>query len=250
MKYEHVVFCALAPFQLALYHYFLDSDAGKALLRGKTSSPLTAIMLLRKICNHPDLLDLAKELPGCETIFPDSYNPRDNRRKVDASFSGKLAVLDRCVFCSSILTMSLTGRARRFITTMIRDSNDKMVLISNYTQSLDVFERFLKDRRYVSLSFPFDSPISKKTIHASRIPWLRLDGQMDSSKRQKLVDQFNKADHPSRIFLLSSKAGGCGINLIGANRLVLFDPGTFIRSLFGGRVPLTTFLFHRLESCI
>lgn len=29
---------------------------------------------------------------------------------------------------------------------------------------------------------------------------------------------------PDFIFMLSSKAGGCGLNLIGANRLVMFDP--------------------------
>ena len=49
---------------------------------------------------------------------------------------------------------------------------------------------------------------------------------MTITKRQKLVDQFNDPDGKEFIFLLSSKAGGCGINLIGANRLILFDPGT------------------------
>ena len=29
---------------------------------------------------------------------------------------------------------------------------------------------------------------------------------------------------PERVFLLSSKAGGVGLNLVGANKLVLFDP--------------------------
>jgi DNA repair and recombination RAD54-like protein len=48
-------------------------------------------------------------------------------------------------------------------------------------------------------------------------------------KRQKIVDQFNDPESPQFVFLLSSKAGGCGINLIGANRLVLFDPGTTSR---------------------
>lgn len=60
-----------------------------------------------------------------------------------------------------------------------------------------------------------------------RLGWLRLDGTQAISKRQKLVDEFNDPTSGKRVFLLSSKAGGCGINLIGANRLVLFDPGAF-----------------------
>jgi DNA repair and recombination RAD54-like protein len=51
---------------------------------------------------------------------------------------------------------------------------------------------------------------------------------MTISKRQKLVDQFNDPEGKEFVFLLSSKAGGCGINLIGANRLILFDPGMCI----------------------
>jgi DNA repair and recombination protein RAD54 and RAD54-like protein len=47
---------------------------------------------------------------------------------------------------------------------------------------------------------------------------------MNVNKRQKLVDRFNDPESPEFIFLLSSKAGGCGLNLIGANRLILFDP--------------------------
>lgn len=55
--------------------------------------------------------------------------------------------------------------------------------------------------------------------------YLRLDGDLTVDKRQKLVDKFNNPDGKEFVFLLSSKAGGCGINLIGANRLILFDPG-------------------------
>jgi DNA repair and recombination RAD54-like protein len=57
-----------------------------------------------------------------------------------------------------------------------------------------------------------------------RFPLCRLDGTLTIQKRQKLVDKFNDENQPEFIFLLSSKAGGCGINLVGANRLILFDP--------------------------
>lgn len=188
VKYEHVVFCNLAPFQLDLYNYFIKSPEIQSLLRGKGSQPLKAIGLLKKLCNHPDLLNLPDDLPGCEDHFPADFVPKDARgrdRDVKPWYSGKMQVLDR-----------MLARIRQ-------DTNDKIVLISNYTQTLDVFEKLCRGHNYGCL---------------------RLDGTMNVSKRQKLVDKFNDPEGPEFVFLLSSKAGGCGLNLIGANRLVLFDP--------------------------
>lgn len=188
MKYEHVVFCNLAPFQLDLYNHFIASPEIKSLLRGKGSQPLKAIGLLKKLCNHPDLLNLPEDLPGSEDFFPEDFVPKEARgrdRDVKAWYSGKMQVLDR-----------MLARIRQ-------DTNDKIVLISNYTQTLDIFEKLCRARSYGCL---------------------RLDGTMNVNKRQKLVDKFNDPEGPEFVFLLSSKAGGCGLNLIGANRLVLFDP--------------------------
>ncbi|KAL2045730.1 hypothetical protein N7G274_002161 [Stereocaulon virgatum] len=188
VKYEHVVFCNLAPFQLDLYNYFIQSPEIKSLLRGKGSQPLKAIGMLKKLCNHPDLLNLADDLPGCERFFPDDFVPKDARgrdRDVKPWYSGKMQVLDR-----------MLARIRQ-------DTNDKIVLISNYTQTLDIFDKLCRSRGYGCL---------------------RLDGTMNVNKRQKLVDKFNDPEGEEFVFLLSSKAGGCGLNLIGANRLVLFDP--------------------------
>lgn len=47
---------------------------------------------------------------------------------------------------------------------------------------------------------------------------------MTIKKRAKVVESFNNPQSKEFIFMLSSKAGGCGLNLIGANRLVMFDP--------------------------
>jgi DNA repair and recombination RAD54-like protein len=48
---------------------------------------------------------------------------------------------------------------------------------------------------------------------------------MAAGKRMKIVTDFNRPDNrEAYVFLLSSKAGGCGLNLIGANRLVMYDP--------------------------
>jgi len=52
---------------------------------------------------------------------------------------------------------------------------------------------------------------------------MRLDGSTPVVDRQRLVTRFNDPKTPAFVFLLSSKAGGAGINLIGANRLIALD---------------------------
>ncbi|KAJ3555036.1 hypothetical protein NP233_g12298 [Leucocoprinus birnbaumii] len=194
VKYEHVVFCGLSDFQLSLYRLFITSPEIKALLRGTESQPLKAINLLKKLCNHPDLLNLPDDLKGSENLLPKDYaaakgagggRGADRNPPVRSEWGGKFLVLER------------------FLHQMRETTNDKIVLISNYTQTLDLFERLCRNKKY---------------------GYFRLDGTMSIPKRQKLVDQFNNPEGKEFIFLLSSKAGGCGINLIGANRLILFDP--------------------------
>lgn len=51
----------------------------------------------------------------------------------------------------------------------------------------------------------------------------RMDGQTPLAKRQALVDLFNTRDDIF-LFLLTTRVGGLGLNLTGADRVILFDP--------------------------
>mmetsp|Transcript_9094 Transcript_9094/g.20220 ORF Transcript_9094/g.20220 Transcript_9094/m.20220 type:complete len:1279 (-) Transcript_9094:62-3898(-) len=53
--------------------------------------------------------------------------------------------------------------------------------------------------------------------------FMRIDGQTPVGKRQKLIEQFN-ADPSVFAMLLTTRVGGVGLNIIGANRVVIFDP--------------------------
>ncbi|GAA99204.1 uncharacterized protein L969DRAFT_86415 [Mixia osmundae IAM 14324] len=185
VKYEHVVFCNLSPLQLQLYQKLIKRPEEKD-AKGGTSA-LGAIQRAQKLCNHPQLLDayFRDNFDDFKNDMPDGFDPFDRRRSVVSEYSGKTLVLDR------------------FLEKMRAETNDKIVLISNYTETLDVFEKMLRDRKY---------------------GYFRLEGSTSIKKRQKLVDEFNNPEGKEFVFLLSSKAGGCGINLIGANRLILFDP--------------------------
>lgn len=192
VKVEQVVCCRMTPLQSELYKHLIQSKVLRMeLMKSKTGSGMSASSLafitqLKKLTNHPELIydkaQMGEEgFEGVLDLFPPSFN----LKHLQPELSGKMQVLDYIL----AMTKSTT--------------TDKVVLVSNYTQTLDLFEKLCRLRRY---------------------QYVRLDGTMSIKKRQKIVDRFNDPHGGDFVFMLSSKAGGCGLNLIGANRLVMFDP--------------------------
>lgn len=84
---------------------------------------------------------------------------------------------------------------KRMLDRIYKTTPEKIVVVSNWTSTLDIVEEMLGTMRY---------------------PFLRLDGSTPQKARQGLVDQFNRGRREdSFVFLLSAKAGGTGLNLIG-----------------------------------
>jgi chromodomain-helicase-DNA-binding protein 1 len=54
-----------------------------------------------------------------------------------------------------------------------------------------------------------------------QINYLKLDGETPNAQRQVLIDKFNEQDQ--RVFLLSTKAGGLGLNLTQADTVFIMD---------------------------
>ncbi|KAI9145365.1 P-loop containing nucleoside triphosphate hydrolase protein, partial [Paraphysoderma sedebokerense] len=177
-KVETVVFCKPSSLQLSLYSSLISSNFFRNTYSNSTSTlsaqnVLVCITYLKKLCNSPSLLFSRLSAP-----------PNSSHLIMCYVFSGKLDALYR-------LTQ-----------TVLTTTSEKIVLVSNYTQTLDILEEMCE------------------ILKAS---YFRLDGSTPTAKRQQYVDYFNKESHPNRVFLLSSKSGGCGLNLIGASRIVLFD---------------------------
>lgn len=51
--------------------------------------------MLQKLCNHPDLVNLERDLPGSEKLFPEGYTQFGRKREVWPALSGKMLVLER-----------------------------------------------------------------------------------------------------------------------------------------------------------
>ncbi|XP_033615990.1 DNA repair and recombination protein RAD54B isoform X3 [Fukomys damarensis] len=210
-KIESVLFCRPAALQIELYKKLLNSQAVRFCLQGslENSPHLICIGALKKLCNHPCLLFNSIKGKECSStcdgneekslyegllnVFPADYNPLVFIEKE----SGKLQVLSKLLAVIHELRPT-----------------EKVVLVSHYTQTLNILQDICKRYGYA---------------------YARLDGQTPITQRQQIVDNFNSKYSSDFIFLLSSKAGGVGLNLIGGSHLILYDidwnPATDIQAM-------------------
>ena len=60
-------------------------------------------------------------------------------------------------------------------------------------------------------------------LQSRGLPFQRLDGTVAAVQRRQRIEHFNAPDSPDFCFLLSTRAGGLGINLMTADTCIIFD---------------------------
>lgn len=86
----------------------------------------------------------------------------------------------------------------------------------------ELLERFKDDRILVFSQFTMVMDILEHVLENQHVGFVRLDGRTNVEDRQSILDAFHeRTDIP--VFLLSTKAGGAGINLACANKVIIFD---------------------------
>ncbi|KNE95632.1 hypothetical protein PSTG_10998 [Puccinia striiformis f. sp. tritici PST-78] len=182
-RHDYCVFISPTTVQKNIYQAVLDSPETRAIFSGDISQHLVLMNTLKLLCNSPGLLMNEHSISSLgkisSTLFP-AWATRD-----DVELSGKLIAL------------------AKFLSILRKKNEEKIILVSNFTKTLDIVESHCK---------------------ASNYSYCRLDGKTAQNQRDNIVQVFNRSSPSAQfVFLLSSKSGGVGLNLIGASRLILFD---------------------------
>ncbi|KAL1856922.1 hypothetical protein Daus18300_010576 [Diaporthe australafricana] len=227
-KSDRVVFCPLTDYQSLAYENLLESEdvrmirdsvepceCGEVGRNGKQKKQgwccgefvpdgrrwqalvFPTIINLQKISNHVTLL-LPKEeeskekkktaldrLSKCVPDWKALYQNRNSLQLLaDSKYCGKWKILKKLL-------------------SFWHDNSDKVLIFSHSVRLLKILHHLFTSTTTYTVSF--------------------LDGSLSYADRQKEVDSFN-SDSDRFIFLISTKAGGVGLNITSANKVVVFDP--------------------------
>ncbi|KAK2958506.1 putative DNA repair protein rhp26 [Blattamonas nauphoetae] len=183
-KQEMLLFCRITPDQYREYVAICNSETIAYKAASRKEPIFKAIGDLRKVSNHPDLMYYHN------THKPDRYGHWMK--------SGKMMVL------RELLTKWFVEEPAEVANKKDKPLPNKVLIFCQTRQMLDLIETMVDEFRPSLESF-------------------RMDGTTPLKRRQILIDNFN-SDPTISIFLLTTNVGGVGVNMTGANKVVLFDP--------------------------
>ncbi|KAJ2900998.1 DNA excision repair protein [Zalerion maritima] len=221
-KSDRVVFCPLTDAQRDAYENFLDGE-NCTIIRGASdpcdcgsgnksgwcchaylpngekwqSFVFPAMFTLQKLANHLTLLipstvdptpKQEKELDNLKVCVPEDWEVLFENRD-------RLTMLSNPEFCGK-------WKILKKLLKVWHGNGDKVLVFSHSVRMLRIFRHLFQNTSF-SVSY--------------------LDGSLDYTERQRVVDEFN-GDPTQFVFLISTKAGGVGLNITSANKVVIVDP--------------------------
>ncbi|KAL2077588.1 hypothetical protein ACEWY4_027092 [Coilia grayii] len=119
---------------------------------------------------------------------------------------------------------------------MAEEVEEKVLVFSQSLISLDLIEDFL-ELSCRAKDEGRESPYKGEGKWFRNIDYYRLDGSTNAVTRKKWAEEFNDTSNVrGRLFLISTRAGSLGINLVAANRVIIFDaswnPSYDVQSIF------------------
>lgn len=224
-KSETIIKCNMTKYQRKLYdsvymqskEIFVEQDDG--FMRNVNQYLNNILMQLRKVSNHPILIrsfyddniinDIAKILhtndeeysdDKLEDIILDLSKSSDleiHEIVSQRAYLRKYKLKEEQLFNSSGKILTL-----KTLLLKLKQDGNRVIIFSQMTKVLDILELFLK---HIQLGY------------------VRLDGSTPVDDRQDIIDEFSENKDRYFVFLLSTLAGGVGINLISANIVIFYD---------------------------
>jgi len=234
-KTEFLIRVPLTKLQTDLYKEYVDWMLGVA----RRDEPNTATLWswlgeLRLLCNHPKCYkeqlekklaarDGTTEVPSAgkkskktkkqrksSSADSDLASSGDEAKILDVTAPGpqvsttlmerQLAIIKQISGPLDSVTLAYKMQVLEQILMLAKEANDRTLVFSHSLKTLDFLEQLLEKKGE---------------------QFLRIDGKVLTSSRQSMTKKFNTGS--AKVCLISTRAGGQGLNLFGANRVVILD---------------------------
>ncbi|KAF9815676.1 hypothetical protein IEO21_04393 [Rhodonia placenta] len=191
-KDDQVVFCPLTPKQTEVYKRILAIESVQN--------------MIRKDDQFADRVAVAKHTPIAPSDSPEQT--ARNRELSRVAFGsetipkyGPAMLVPR--FCGKWMVLE------SLLADWSKDTSNKVLIFTKSVKLLEMLEFHLRSRN---------------------LGFVKLDGSTKAQDRMPLIDKFHD-DPDVFVFLISTMAGGTGLNLTGANKVVIFDPAHDLQAI-------------------